>query len=252
VVYTSSLAAIGPGAPGKPVDETHVFAAGHLGIPYVNAKHEAEVEALRLAARGLPLVCVNPCVVFGAGDVYNSSTALVRNFLLGRVPVYTEGAVNIVDVEDVASGHLLADEKGRVGERYILGNRNYTWDRLFADLGRLSGIEPPPMRLPPQMAVRLAELARSAPGRPPFGVDQAKSATQWWTARSNKAKRELGWTTSPHEDTVEATIAWHMDREADRLARSRRSQPMQWKVAARAMGALEGMAGAASRIVGRG
>jgi dihydroflavonol-4-reductase len=196
-------------------------------------------------------VCVNPGVVFGAGDVHGSSTALVRNFLFGRVPVYTEGAVNIVDVEDVARGQLLADRKGKPGERYILGNRNYTWGRLFADLSRISGMEPPPVKLSPGLAVRLAELGQVGPGRAPFNVYQAKSATQWWTARSNRAKRELGWSTSPHEDTVEATIAWHMDREADRLARGRRSQPLQWKVAARSLSAIEGMAGIAGRIVGR-
>jgi dihydroflavonol-4-reductase len=247
VTYTSSVAAVGPGAPGKPVDENAVFTAGHLGIPYVNAKHEAEMEALRLAARGLPLVCVNPCVVFGTGDVYGSSTSLVRRFLLGRIPVYTEGAVNIVDVEDVARGHVLADEKGEVGERYILGNRNYTWDRLFADLSRISGMEPPPLRLPPAAAVRMAEMSQGAPVGPRFNVHEVKSATQWWTARNTKAKRELGWTTSPHEDTVEATVAWHMDRESDRLARSRRSQPVQWKLAARAVGAVEGVVGMVRR-----
>ena len=102
----------------------------------MNSKHEAEVEALRLAAQGLPVVCVNPCVVFGEGDVYGSSTSIVRRFMLGRIPAYVDGAINIVDVEDVARGHLLADERGSVGERYILGNRNYTLDRLFADLGR--------------------------------------------------------------------------------------------------------------------
>jgi nucleoside-diphosphate-sugar epimerase len=75
-------------------------------------------------------VCVNPCVVFGTGDVHGSSTTVVRRFLLGRIPAYVNGAINIVDVEDVARGHLLADRKGGVGERYILGNRNYTLDRL--------------------------------------------------------------------------------------------------------------------------
>ena len=139
VVYTSSVAAIGPAEPGGRADESQLFTAGKLGIPYVNSKHEAEVEALRLAAKGLPLVCVNPCVVFGAGDVYGSSTSIVRRFMLGRIPAYVDGGLNIVDVDDVARGHVLADERGAVGERYILGNRNYTLDRLFADLGRVSG-----------------------------------------------------------------------------------------------------------------
>lgn len=248
VVYTSSVAAIGPAPPGETADETQVFTAGRLGIPYVNSKHEAEVEAMRLAAQGLPLVCVNPCFVFGAGDLHGSSTALVRRFLLGRIPAYTDGAINVVDVGDVARGHLLADEKGRVGERYILGNRNYTLDRLFADLSRLSGVEPPALKLPAGLAVRLAQALEAAPGRAPISVHEARSAGLWWTYRSTKAKRELGWRTSPHEEALEATIDWYVEREGDRLARARRSQPLQYKLAAATLGALGDAAGLARRI----
>jgi dihydroflavonol-4-reductase len=236
VVYTSSVAAIGPAPAGGRTDENQLFTAGRLGIPYVNSKHEAEVEALRLAAKGLPLVCVNPCVVFGAGDIYGSSTSIVRRFLLGRIPAYVDGALNIVDVEDVARGHLLADERGAVGERYILGNRNYTLDRLFADLGRVSGVEPPALKLPPALGLRMAQALEAAPGRPPITVDEVKAVGQWWTYRTTKAKRELGWTTSPHEDTLEATVNWYIDREGDRFKRSRRSQPVQYKLAAAMLG----------------
>jgi dihydroflavonol-4-reductase len=248
VVFTSSAAAIGPAPPGGTADETQVFTAGHLGIPYVNCKHEAEVEALRLAAHGLPLVCLNPTFVYGRGDVHGGSTSIVRRFLLGRIPVYTEGALNVVDVHDVARGHLLADEKGQPGERYILGNRNYTWDRLFADLARMSGVEPPPLRLPPQVALALAGLLERGPGRPPVSSVEVRSASQWWTYRSNKAKRELGWTTSPHEDTIEATVQWYLEREGDRMARGRRSQPLQYKLAARVLATMEGAADALGRL----
>ena len=238
VVYTSSVAAIGPAEPGSRADESQLFTAGALGIPYVNSKHEAEVEALRLAAQGLPLVCVNPCVVFGEGDVYGSSTTIVRRFLLGRIPAYVDGGLNIVDVGDVARGHVLADERGSVGERYILGNRNYTLNRLFADLGRLSGVEPPALRLPPGLALRFAQALERAPGRAPITVDEVKAAGQWWTYRCTKAKRELGWAPSPHEDTIEATVNWYIERDADRLKRSQRSQPVQYKVAAAALGLI--------------
>jgi dihydroflavonol-4-reductase len=248
VVYTSSVAAIGPAEPGGTADETQLFTSGGLGIPYVNAKHEAEVEALRLAAHGLPLVCVNPTFVFGRGDYHRGSTGIVRRFLLGRIPVYTDGALNVVDVEDVAAGHLLADERGEVGERYILGNRNYTWDRLFADLARVGGIEPPPLKLAPPLAHRLAELLERGPGRPLVTAVEVTSASQWWTYRNTKAKRELGWSTSPHEDTIEATVQWYVERDADRLARGRRSQPLQYKLAARALSTLEGAAGILGRF----
>ena len=115
-----------------------------------------------LAARGLPVVIVNPGHVFGRGDLYRSSTDVVRRFLSPQIPAYVDGAINIVDVNDVAAGHLLADERGGVGERYILGNRNYTWDRLFADLGRISGVEPPALKLPVPAALAFAKAAGRA------------------------------------------------------------------------------------------
>jgi dihydroflavonol-4-reductase len=241
VVYTSSVAAIGPADPGQTADERQLFTAGHLGIPYVNSKHEAEVEALRLAARGLPVVIVEPCYVFGPGDVYGRATSIVRRFLLGRIPAYVGGALNVVGVEDVARGHLLADERGDVGERYILGNRNYTLDRLFADLARLSGIEPPAVRLPVPAALALAEALARAPGPTPITPVEVRSAAQWWTYRSTRARRELGWSTRPHEETVEATVAWYRERERGRLARIGTRQALGWRVAGLAVRRLGGL-----------
>jgi dihydroflavonol-4-reductase len=246
VVHTSSAAAIGPAAKGHAADETQLFTAGHLGIPYVNSVHEGEVEAMRLAARGLPLVCVNPTIAFGAGDHHVTSTRLVRSFLLGRVPIYTDGAVNVVDINDVAVGHLLADERGAVGERYILGGRNFTFDRLFADLGRISGIEPP---------VKLAVLpARAAAfvfgGGGPLAQGEVRAASQWWTYRNTKARRELAWRPRPHEETLEAVVAWHLEREHDRIARSRRSQQLQYRVAGAALGAAGETLGVLRRAAG--
>jgi dihydroflavonol-4-reductase len=243
VVYTSSAAALGPARPGATADEGQLFRAGHLGIPYVNSVHEAEVEAMRLAARGLPLVCVNPAVTFGAGDVHVTSTRLVRSFLLGRVPVYADGAICVVDVQDVARGHLLADAKGAVGERYILGGRNFTFNRLFADLSRLTGVEPP-VRLPGS----LARTAAAVLGAGATDPSEVLAATQWWTYRSTKAKRELGWKSRPHEETLDATVQWHMEREHDRIKRTRRSQQLQYRAAGAAVGAFENAAGVISQV----
>ncbi|MGI8595193.1 MAG: NAD-dependent epimerase/dehydratase family protein, partial [Solirubrobacteraceae bacterium] len=218
VVYTSSVAAVGPAPRGSTADEKHAF-RGSYGIPYVAAKREAEVEALRLAARGLPVVIVNPAHVFGPGDLYRSSTVVVRRFLCRQIPAYVDGAINIVDAADVARGHLLADERGVVGERYILGNRNYTWERLFADLGRISGVEPPAVRLPLPAALAFARAAGAVPGTPSITPVEIRAASKWWTYRNTKAKRELGWKPSPHEETVESTVAWYRAREGDCLAR---------------------------------
>ena len=126
---------------------------------------------MRLAARGLPLVCVNPAATFGSGDVHVTSTRIVRNFLLGRVPMYSGGAFCMVDVGDVVTGHLLADEVGGVAERYILGGRNFTFDRFFADLGRISGVAPP-VRVPGALAT-VGARALGAAGRPPLHPDRA-------------------------------------------------------------------------------
>ena len=115
VVHTSSVAAIGPAPTGKTADESQPFTAGELGIAYVNSKHEAEVEALRFAAEGLDVVFVNPTFVLGPDAPTRSSMGLVRRFLLRQIPVYVDGGLNIVDVRDVAKGHLLADEQGRAG-----------------------------------------------------------------------------------------------------------------------------------------
>ena len=91
VVYTSSVGAVGTAPEGGATDERQVFTAGRLGIPYINSKHEAEGEAFQLAARGLPLVVVNPAVVLGRGDVYGRATSIVRRFMLGRIPAYVPG-----------------------------------------------------------------------------------------------------------------------------------------------------------------
>ncbi len=205
VVYTSSVAAIGPAPRGTTADEKNIWDAGRYAIPYLDSKHEAEVEALRLLGRGLPVVMVNPTHVLGAGDPGRSSTELVRRFLLRQIPAYVDGTLNIVGVTDVARGHLLADERGTVGERYILGGRNFTLDRLFADLGRLSGVEPPAVKLPLAAALGLARL----PGLPTPSPTEIRAASLNWAFRNTKARRELGWRPGPHEDCLEETIEWY-------------------------------------------
>jgi dihydroflavonol-4-reductase len=234
VVHVSSVAAIGPARRGGALDERHVR-TGPLGIPYADAKHAAEVEALRVADRGLDVVLACPAHVLGAGDDRRSSTEVVRRFLLRRIPAYVDGAICIVDVEDVAAGLLLCDERGTAGERYILGTRNYTWQRLFGELQRFSGVEGPALRLPVAVALSLAEAAVRAPGPTPVTPAEIRAAAHWWTYRSTKARRELGWETRPHEDTVEATVRYHQERLGDRLERGGTRQPLGWRLVGRAV-----------------
>jgi len=235
VVHTSSTAAIGPAPRGSTADETQVFSAGGFGLAYVNSKHEAEKEALRLAARGLPVVIVNPAHTFGPGDVNHTSTEIVRRFLRREIPAYVDGALNIVDAEDVAHGHLLADERGVVGERYILGNRNFTLDRLFADLARLSGVQAPAIKLPLTVAYAVASAAERMPGRPLITVEEVRASSLWWAFRSTKAKRVLGWKPSHHEDSLVKTIAWYRENEPNRLAPVGSRQPIALRLTAEVM-----------------
>jgi dihydroflavonol-4-reductase len=230
VVYTSSVAAVGPAAPGTTADERNVWAAGRYRIPYVDSKYEAEVAALRLAARGLPVVIVNPAHVLGAGDPGRSSTTIVRRFLRRQIPAYVDGTLNVVGVEDVADGHLRADEAGEVGERYILGNRNFTLDRLLADLGRLSGVDPPALKLPAWLALALAEPARRVPGLQLPSPTEIRAASLNWAFSNAKARRELGWRPGPHEDCLVETIEWYRERDGRQLAPAGSRQPLALRV----------------------
>lgn len=244
LVHTSTVGAIGVAKPHSTADEESPFEIGHLGLSYVNSKHEAELEAFRLAAHGLPVVIVNPSFVLGPDDPSRTSMGLVRRFCLGQIPAYVDGALNIVDVRDVAQGHLLADARGKPAERYILSGRNFTFDRLFADLARISGVDPPPLKLPAGVALagaRMAELGRVGL---PTAVDEILSASQWWAYRNTKAKRELGFAPRPHEQTLEDAVAW---QQAELGGRSNAGSSAE-KRALRGVGlALR----AGSRLVGR-
>ena len=165
------------------------------------------------------MVIVNPSFVLGPDDPTGTSMSLVRNFLLGRIPVYVDGGLNIVDVRDVADGHVLADERGEVGERYILGGRNFTLDRLFADLERLSGVAAPPLKVPSPLAWSGAELAARIGLPLPVAPDEVRSGTLWWTYSSARAKRELGFKPRPHEETLEDSVRWQADELGDRIDR---------------------------------
>ena len=231
VLHTSSVAAIGPARKGAVATESNVWdAAGH-GIPYVDSKRQAEQVALGLGDRGLPVVVVNPALVLGAGDRGRSSTVLVRRFLGRQIPAYVDGTLNVVGVDDVARGHLLADERGVPGQRYILGNRNFTLDRLFNDLARLSGVEPPPIKLPLHLALLMARFGQPLAGAWVPPPSEIRAASLHWAFSSAKAKRDLGWQTSPHEDCLEETIAWYREREGERLSPPGSRQPAALRLA---------------------
>jgi dihydroflavonol-4-reductase len=220
VVHCSSAAAIGPAPPRGRADETQAFPAAARRITYVYSKHEAEGEALRVAAHGLDVVIVNPTFVLGPDDPTGTSMGLVRRFLQREIPVYVDGGINISDVRDVAQGQILADEVGASGERYLLAGRNFTLQRLFADLERISGVPAPALKLPSGLAQGAADAVERFGLPVPVSADEVRSASLWWTYTPAKAKRELGYRPRPHEETLADAVAWQSEQLGDRVGRS--------------------------------
>jgi len=215
-VYTSSVAAIGVDPNGGIANEETPFTLEPMGIQYLNTKYYAEKEALKFYQKGLPLVIVNPSIVIGPGDIYLSSTALIVWYCKRKFPGYMDGGVNVVDVEDVAEGHILAAEKGRVGERYILGNRNLSIKECFSILERITGIPSPKRKVPYFMAltagfIRERIIRGSSPSFVLQDVDSAKAGRLYWYFDSSKAVRELGFPQTPVEESLKKTIKWFRD-----------------------------------------
>src|SRR3954451_17479442 len=235
-VLTSSSSAVGAAEPGGTIDEEQPFRVGPLGVTYINSKHEAELVSMRVAAKGLPVVIVNPSFVLGPDDPNPSGTsnALVRRLLLRRIPGYLDGAINIVDVRDVAKGHVLADERGGDGERYLLTGRNFTQQRLFADLSRIAGVPPPPVRMQGRLVIAGVEAMELAGIRMPTSADEVRSGTQWFTYRNDKARRQLGWEPRPHEETLEDTVGWQLE-ELGRRAHGHRVTDLALRGTGRAL-----------------
>lgn len=238
-VLTSSSSAVGAAKPGETIDEDHPFTVGRLGIAYINSKHDAELAAMRTAAKGLPVVIVNPSFVLGPDDPSPSGTsnALVRRLLLRRIPGYVDGAINIVDVRDVARGHLLADERGEDAERYLLTGRNFTLQRLFADLSRIAGVPTPPLRMHGRLVVAGVETMELIGAPLPTSPDEVRSGTQWFTYRNDKAREQLGWEPRPHEETLEDTVRWQLE-ELGRRAEGHQLTDLALRVTGRALGLL--------------
>jgi dihydroflavonol-4-reductase len=218
-VLTSSSSAVGAAKPGETIDEDHPFTVGRLGIAYINSKHDAELVAMRTAAKGLSVVIVNPSFVLGPDDPNPSGTsnALIRRLLLRRIPGYVDGAINIVDVRDVARGHVLADERGEAAERYLLTGRNFTLQRLFADLSRIAGVPTPPLRMQGRLVVTGVETMEMLGVPLPTSPDEVRSGTQWFTYRNDKARDQLGWEPRPHEETLEDAVRWQLDQLGERV-----------------------------------
>jgi dihydroflavonol-4-reductase len=213
VVYTSSVATIGQPADGSPGDETLSLpltdAVGH----YKRSKILAEQRALAFCAQGLPLVVVNPAAPIGPWDIKPTPTGkIIVDFLQHKLPAYLDTGLNLIDVRDVARGHLLAAQHGTIGERYILGCRNMSLRDILHLLAEVSGMPAPRWRIPYGVALATGYVSEWIAGwtkKPPLvplaGVQMARHP-MYFTAQ--KAVRQLGLPQSPIDAAMRQAVQW--------------------------------------------
>lgn len=214
VVYTSTVGTLGnpgDGTPGR--EDTPVTLADMVGH-YKRSKFLAEREVEKLAAQGLPVVIVNPSTPVGPWDSRPTPTGqMIVDFLNGRIPAFVDSGLNLIHVRDVAAGHLLAEAKGRLGEKYILGHENLTLSEIFMLLAALSGRQAPRWRLPyyPVLAAAWCnELwATWVTRRPPrIPLTAVRMARKFMFFDNQKAVQELGLPLTPVKEALAEAIAW--------------------------------------------
>ncbi|MGH7047114.1 MAG: hopanoid-associated sugar epimerase [Stellaceae bacterium] len=213
IVYTSSVATLGIIAGGSADEDTPARFEDMIG-PYKRSKYRAEEAVRRLVAQqGLPAVIVNPSTPVGPRDVKPTPTGrLIVEAALGHMPGFVDTGLNIVDVEDVAAGHLAAAATGRTGERYILGGENLTLAEILGEVARLVGRPAPRLRVPHGVAVvaaLISEAAARISGHEPFTtLDGVRMAKKKMYFSSAKAARELGYRPGPARQAIGDAVAW--------------------------------------------
>jgi dihydroflavonol-4-reductase len=215
VVYTSSIAVLGLHRDHTPATEdTPSTLADRIG-PYQRSKFLAEEVACKAAAQGLPVVIVNPTSPVGVGDHKPTPTGqIVLDYLRGRMFAYTDTGLNIVDVDDVAAGHLAAAERGRVGERYILGGENLTLKQVLDLLSQITGGASPRLRIPHAVALAWSfvdvALARLDPHRMPAATpEKVRLSRRYEFFDSSKGIRELGLPQTPVREGLTRAVEWY-------------------------------------------
>jgi len=215
IVYTSTVATMAvPVDDGAlPNEETRAVLGQMIGH-YKRSKFLAELEAIKAASAGVPVVIVNPTAPVGPGDWKPTPTGrIVVDFLNGKMPAYVDTGLNVVPVEDVAAGHLLAAEKGRIGERYILGARNMTLKQILDALAQITGRPAPRMKMPHAVALAAGYadqwISRLTGREPQIPVEGVKMSRHRMFVESDKAERELGYEPSSVEAALERAVRWY-------------------------------------------
>lgn len=213
MVYTSSVATLAPHDDGTPADETSRLTE-HAAIgAYKRSKVIAEQAVERAIKDGLPAVIVNPTAPVGPRDIRPTPTGrIIIEAAMGRMPAYVDTGLNLVHVDDVAAGHLAALERGRIGERYILGGQDVTLAEMLRQIAQMVGKRAPSIRLPRELLFPLAagaEMVARATGREPFiTLDGLRMAKYRMFFSSTKAERELGFRARPYVEGLRDAIEW--------------------------------------------
>ena len=214
VVYTSSVATVGFTGNGHPADEDSPVSLADMIGPYKRSKFMAEQLAMEAGGSGMHVVVVNPTTPVGEQDVKPTPTGrIVVDFLKRRFPAYVETGLNLVDVRECAVGHVVALEKGRPGERYILGGENLTLKQILDKLGEISGLPSPKVKLPYVFAFATGIVDEAITGRllhrePRATVDSVRMGKKKMFASCAKAERELGWKIVPVEGALRRAVEW--------------------------------------------
>jgi dihydroflavonol-4-reductase len=214
VVYTSSVATMGFTKNGHPADEDSPVALADMIGHYKRSKFMAEQIALEAGRSGMHVVTVNPTTPIGEQDVKPTPTGrIVVDFLKRKFPAYVETGLNLVDATVCARGHIAALEKGKSGERYILGGENLTLKQILDKLGRITGLPSPTIKLPYFFAfatgvIDEAFTGRLLKGEPRATIDTVRMGKKKMFASSDKAERELGWKIVPAEDALRRAVEW--------------------------------------------
>lgn len=221
VVYTSSVATLAIGSDGVPGTEDRPVSIEDMIGHYKRSKFLAEQEVLaRVRSRGLPAVIVNPSTPIGPGDVKPTPTGkIIRDAVAGKLPAFVDTGLNLVHVDDVARGHLLALQRGRVGERYILGGEDMTLQQILAEVARLVGRRPPKLRVPYALAYGVATIAEliaaaTRSDEPLATRDGVRMSRKLMYFSSDKARSELGYTPRPATEALRDAVAWFAQRHA--------------------------------------
>jgi len=214
-VYTSSVAAIGVGKSGEIVDETYQSPVEKLVGDYKKSKFLAEQVARSAAKKGQDIVIVNPSSPIGALDIKPTPTGdIILRFLRRQMPAYVDTGLNFIDVRDVAWGHLLALEKGKSGDRYILGNQNLSLKQLLEQLSQITNLPAPQISVPSWIPLTVAwidEKILSPLGKTPtVPIDGVRMAQQPMYYDASKAIRELGLPQSPLNIALKDAVDWFM------------------------------------------